>query len=537
MMKRTDDMSKGREDKQPRLIATDETGEEGEMEQEGQGWGKTPKGKARLRKPNRAQMVMAMIDVEELVAADHPVRGIWELVGSLDLSKYAEQIKAVEGGAGRPPWDPQLLISLWIYAYSDGVNSAREIERLSKHDPAYQWLVGLEEVNHHTLSDFRAGHRNELNQLFAEVLGLLRAEGLISLERVTQDGTKIRACASSKTFKREDKIREWIEEAQEHIRILDSTPEEEISRRKAKARERAARERKENLTKALSELPKVRAAKGKRKEKKEARVSISDPEARKMKHADGGYAPSYNVQITTDAANKIIVGVEVIQAANDYEGLEKGMDQVVANTGEAPKQVLVDGGYVDANNIVAMERRGIDLIGAFGNQHDTATACERRGVAKEYHPEKFAYDSESDTYKCPAGKILRYLKDEISFRKISHIYQAALPDCQACPYKKECCPKAVKKGRSIMRSEPRPEVLALAAKMQSEQAKAIYKQRAPIAEFPNAWIKEKLGLRRFRLRGLPKVGMEALWACLTYNIQQWIRLSWRPALALSVRSG
>ena len=187
-MKRREDMSKGEENKQPRLIATDETGGESEG---GQGCGKTPKGKARLRKPNRAQMVMAMIDVEGLVAGDHPARGIWELVGSLDLSKYAEQIKAVEGGAGRPPWDPHLLISLWIYAYSDGVNSAREIERLSKHDPAYQWLVGLEEVNHHTLSDFRAGHRKELNRLFAEVLGLLRAEGLISSGRDENQSLRI----------------------------------------------------------------------------------------------------------------------------------------------------------------------------------------------------------------------------------------------------------------------------------------------------------------------------------------------------------
>jgi transposase len=470
---------------------------------------------------------MAMIDVEELVPPDHPVRAIWQLVGSLDLSEFVEEIKAVEGRAGRTAWDPQLLISLWIYAYSDGVNSAREIERLSGHHPAYQWLVGLGEVNHHTLSDFRARQKEKLNKLFAQLLGLLRADGLISLERVTQDGTKIRAYASSKTFKREDKIREYIRVAEEHIQELDATPEEEVSRRRVKARARAARERKDSLERALGELVKVRATKS-GQEKQKARVSISDPESRNMRLADGGFAPSYNVQITTDAANKLIVGVDVTQAGNDYEGLEKGIDLVIENTGEAPKQVLVDGGYLDADNIIAMEKRAIDLIGALGNQRDAATACELRGVAKEFLPEKFAYDPKSDTYWCPAGKPLSYAGDKIEGRKINHRYQAAMADCSVCPHKKQCCPHTTKKGRSIMRGELRPEVAALVAKMDTEEARTIYKLRGQIAEFPNAWIKAKLGLRQFRLRGLHKVGAEMMWACLTYNIQQWIRLRWNP---------
>ncbi len=485
--------------------------------------------RSRLKKPNREQMVMTAIDVEELIAADHSARAIWELVGRLDLSAYAEQIKSVEGKAGRPTWDPQLLISLWIYAYSDGVNSAREIERLCGHDPAYRWLAGMEKVNHHTLSDFRMEHKENLDGLFAQLLGLLRADGMIGLERVTQDGTKIKAFASSKSFKREDKIKECIRVAKKYIEEIDQIGEEEMNRRRMKARARAARERKENLDKALEELEKVRKSK-KGEEKEQARASVSDPEARKMKHGDGGFSPSYNVQLTTDVDNKIIVGVDVTQAANDYEGLQEGIDQVAENLGETPKQVLVDGGYVNANNIIAMDRRGIDLIAAFGNQHLGTT--ERRGIAKKFLPEKFAYDPENDIYLCPTGKTLVYIKDQIEGRNIAHLYQAALTDCLQCAYKEQCCPKAIKKGRTITRSEARPEVAALAAKMKTEQAKAIYKQRAPVAEFPHLWIKEKFGLRQFRLRGLKKVRTEALWACLTYNVQQWIRLTWRPRLAL-----
>jgi transposase len=483
--------------------------------------------RARLKKPNREQMVMTTIDVEELIPGDHAARAIWELVGRLDLSGYIEQIKSVEGMAGRPGWDPQLLISLWLYGYSDGVNSAREIERLCGHDPAYRWLAGMEKVNHHTLSDFRAGHKEELDGLFAQLLGLLRADGMISLERVTQDGTKIKAYASSKSFKREDKIKECIRVAKKYIEELDEMGEEEINRRRMKARARGARERKENLDRALEELEKVRKSK-KGEEKEDARASVSDPEARKMRHGDGGFSPSYNVQLTTDVDNKIIVGVDVTQAANDYEGLEKGIDQVAENLGETPKQVLVDGGYVNANNIIAMDRRGIDLIAAFGNQHLGTT--QRCGIAMEFLPEKFKYDSENDIYLCPTGNTLVHIKDQIEGRNLAHLYQAAAKDCSQCEYKEQCCPKAIKKGRTITRSEARPEVAALAAKMETEHAKAIYKQRAPVAEFPHLWIKEKLGLRQFRLRGLEKVRTETLWACLTYNVQQWIRLSWRRAV-------
>jgi Transposase DDE domain len=89
-------------------------------------------------------------------------------------------------------------------------------------------------------------------------------------------------------------------------------------------------------------------------------------------------------------------------------------------------------------------------------------------------------------------------------------------------------------GRSIHRSEELAEVTEFRQKMQSEQAREIYRQRAQVAETPNLWIKEKFGLRRFSVRGLSKVGMEALWACLTYNICVWMRLRWRQAAAVAL---
>jgi len=165
--------------------------------------------KPRLRPINRNQMILHPVDIEYLVPEDHEVRAIWELVGSLDLSCYYDHVESVEGNAGAPAFDPRLLISLWVYAYSKGVSSAREIARLSEYDPAYQWLTGMRPVSYHTLADFRSAN-NSLHELFIEVLAMLTKEGLVTMERVMHDGTRITASAGRDTFRKEETIREHL---------------------------------------------------------------------------------------------------------------------------------------------------------------------------------------------------------------------------------------------------------------------------------------------------------------------------------------
>ena len=191
--------------------------------------------KPRVKAVDRSQMTWQMLDVERLIEPDHPARAIWDLVGRLKLEGFYAPIEAVEGGAGRTPWDPRLLISLWIYAYSRGISSAREIARRCKYEPAFQWLCGLGEINHHTLSDFRVDHDKSLRELFVQVLGVLSSEGLVSLERVMHDGTKIKACAGSDSFRREDTVeRAFGESAQtsgSHGRSARGRTERENGRR------------------------------------------------------------------------------------------------------------------------------------------------------------------------------------------------------------------------------------------------------------------------------------------------------------------
>ncbi len=498
------------------------------------GGGTVPvRGQPRLKRVNRQQMVLRAVDVEKLVAEDHPVRAIWEFVGRMDLSEFTKDIEAVEGVAGRSAHDPHLVISLWIYAYSEGVSSAREIERLCQYDPGYQWLTGMEVINHHSVSDFRVDHKEALDELFVQALGLLSAEDLITIQRVMHDGTKIKACAGADTFRREEKLRLHLEQARQQVEAMGDPRGEEVSQRVAKARQRAAREREQRLELAVAELEKVRAHKATKEDKKKARVSESDPEARVMKQSDGGFAPSYNVQLSTDAKAGIIVGVEVSQQGSDYEELVPAVERVEENVGK-PDQLVADGGFTSRGNIIALDKRGVDFYGSMEDgQVQRIGLLDRRGVDPAFRPEAFSYDPSNNTYRCPAGKTLTYEGKEQLTGKTNYMYRARAADCQACAFKDKCCRQNESKGRSIVRAVEDPVVVAFNEKMQSQQGKAIYKQRGGIAEFPNAWIKAKIGLRQFRLRGLIKVGMEARWASLTYNIQQWIRLRWRPRWALS----
>jgi len=178
------------------------------------------------------------VDVEKLINEDHSARSLWEVVGRLDLSLYHAQIAAVEGRAGREHTAPQLMISVWLYAYSRGISSAREVARQCEFEPGFQWLCGLQVISHRTLSGFRSEHKAALDDLFVQVLGILSAEGLVTLERVTLDGTKIKANAGGNSFRRKEKLEAHLELAREQVRILNAEGEEKetTANRQAAAR-------------------------------------------------------------------------------------------------------------------------------------------------------------------------------------------------------------------------------------------------------------------------------------------------------------
>ena len=473
---------------------------------------------------NRDQAAWVALDVDQLIGADHKMRAIWELTGRLSLEEFAAAIESQEGEAGRPAWSPRVLVSVWLYAYSEGISSAREIEREMEYEPGLRWLTGLQVINHHTLSDFRVGHGEALKQLFVKLLVALERAELVNLERVMHDGTKVRAQCGGSSFRRKATVEEKLAEARKLVEE-DPQADGEVSPRRKAAQQRAKREREEKMQQALQEFTKLEATKKSSTEKEPVRVSMSEPEARRMKHGDGGIAPSYNVQVSTDAQAGVIVGVEVSQSSDDASCLGPAMDAVKENMGRYPQQAVSDGGFTNREAIGEMEDRQIDFYGSLRDREECAAAAlKSAGIDEKFGGQFFVLRPESHSMKCPAGKELGYVRNQHKRGNEYELYQAQGSDCQACEHQKQCCPRSPWKGRSVTRLiQENGVMVGFREKMESESAKAIYRQRGEVAEFPFARIKEQFGLRKFRVRGKAKAGVEAVWACLTYNAMIWIR--------------
>ncbi len=314
----------------------------------------------RVLRPNRAQMELRPTDLESLLPEDHRARVVWEWVTGLDLSALYEEIGSVEGQAGRPAIDPAIVLSLWMYATLEGVGSARAIERLCEAHDAYRWICGGVSVSHRTLSLFRVGHEERLEQLLVESVVRLIEAGLVEMKRVTQDGMRVRASAGASSFRRRKRLRELRGEVAKEIqalrRELDADPSASTRREQA-ARERAAKDRQRRVREALKQLPLVEAKK-KADEKGKARASTTDPEARVMKMADGGFRPAYNAQLASDSETGVIVGVDVTNAGHDAAQLAPMRERLVRSYGRAPGEMLVDGGYATLDAIESIEATG-----------------------------------------------------------------------------------------------------------------------------------------------------------------------------------
>ncbi len=304
-----------------------------------------PKRGARLRQANREQLAWGRIDLDAQLPQDHPVRAIAAVIDRLDLSKLYARIDARDSNPGAPAIDPKLLLGLWVYATSDGENSAREIQRLTELHAAYRWLCGGVSLNHHTLSDFRSQSADVFDDLVTQVLALLMSHDLVDLTRVAQDGTRVRASAGASSFRKGATLETLRQEARAHLVAVTADPES--GSRRAAAQKRSAQDRLSRLDAALAQLPEVAKIKRKSGAKDPTpRVSTTDPEARVMKMGDGGFRPAYNVQLATTADDaRVIVGVAVTQRGSDMGESTPMLEQVELRTGVRPRQLLVDGGY------------------------------------------------------------------------------------------------------------------------------------------------------------------------------------------------
>lgn len=419
----------------------------------------------RLRRAVRNQMEMMIRDLDSLIPEDHPVRAVWEFIAGLDITEFYSKIKATIDSPGRPPIDPQILLTLWVYATAEGIGSARRLDSLCKEHDAYKWICGGVPVDYHVLSDFRVSHQEALDHLLTSILACLMHRKLVTLKSVAQDGVRVRASAGAASFHRRGSLEKCLVEAKEQVKKLAQerdNPDPEITNRQRAARERAAKERVERVQAALKEFPHIQAAKQRqartlnqelRPKITEARVSTTDSAARVMKMPDGGFRPAINVQFATEVGSGAIAGVAVGNKADC--GLGPTMEAQVAERagGVHPGNYLIDGGFA---------------------QRDSITTLTRRHVT---------------------------------------VYAPVRP------------PRTTTSGRDANspRSDDSPEVVAWRERMKTEDAKQIYKNRASTAEWANAQVR-KHGLLSFTVRGLEKALSVALLIAVSHDILRALAL-------------
>jgi transposase len=312
-------------------------------------------------------MRLVTMDLESLLPADHQARAVWTFVDRLDLGDFYERIRSREGKAGRPATDPQIFLALWIYATLDGVGSAREIERLCQYHLAYQWICGGVNVNHHSLSDFRGQATDLLNGLLTQSVTILMSEGLVELQRVAQDGMKVRAFAGASSFRTRAGLSKLQAMAREQVEILAKEIEDDpgaATKRADAAKKTAAEDRAERIDRALEEMTEAERRKRSNngKKKKEARTSTTDPSARVMKMADGGFRPAYNVHMVSETVSKVILAVEVDNVGTDTHAMVPLAKQVEQRYAVRPEEWLADGGCNSLKNVDKMDERGTKIF-------------------------------------------------------------------------------------------------------------------------------------------------------------------------------
>lgn len=420
---------------------------------------------ARVVRPVRSQTQWEARNLDAILPEDDRARGIWAFLEHWDLSGFYASIKAVAGRAGRPASDPVVLLGVWLLALVDGIGSARQVDRLCKQHDSYRWMCGGVPVDYHILADFRVEHGQVLNNLLTEILAAMMAGGLVTLRHVAQDGMRVRAGAGASSYHRKDSLEKCLTQARQRVEQLAAErehPDPGVTRRERAARERAAREREERVAEALRRLPAIQAAKDRQRRTltKDKRPKITEA---RVSTTD----PVVQVIKMPDGGFRPAYNAELATDVDSQVIIGVGVTTAGTDAGQAPPMV---------DQIVERtERRpeGYLVDGGFAKREDITT-LGRKGMV---------------------------------------VYAPTRP------------PRTTTSGRTQVspRSDDTPEVVAWRARMDTEEAKIIYRERAATAECVNARGRF-LGLRQFTVRGTAKVLTVLLLTAIAHNMLRWIAL-------------
>lgn len=471
---------------------------------------------AHITGQSRYQTTLFPESLDELIPTDHPGRVIDAFVDSLELARLGFT-KVVAQDTGRPPYAPGDLLKLYIYGYLNRVRSSRLTEREARRNIEVLWLMNRVTPTYKTIADFRKDHAQAIVAVCRTFIQFCRGQQLFGAELLAMDGTKIQAVASRKQVVTPKRLAKQIAaldgKITEYLGAMDEADREEPAAEPVGADVAAAlqalQEKRESLKREAASM----AALGLKQ-----RVA-TEPEAALMRTAHQGYQVAYNAQTVVDAKHKLIAAFDLVNDGNDHQQLHpmavQGKEALAADA----VTVVADAGYSNGEQGKDCEADGVTAV------VPRADVTNPSGEAY-FRRDRFDYDAESDTWRCPAGETLTRTKTSLTEQKTHSSTNA----CGGCRLKAQCTKAA---HRVVVRGFYEDAMQAMHQRAVSDPK--WMRQRREIVEHPFGTIKWMMGYPRFLVRGLKKAKAELALNVLGYNLKRVINLLGVEALLKALR--
>jgi len=493
---------------------------------------------------NPNQMMLLPPSLEEMIPENHPVRVVNQVVDTIDI----DPLLAKYQGGGCSSYHPRLMLKVLIYGYLTNTYSSRKIEEALHQNIHFMWLSGMQHPDHNTINRFRSDRlKLVLKEVFGQVVKLLIESGHVNLKEVFTDGTKIEANANRYTFvwgraikTSRNRIQRQLKELWEYAEgvarqeLANNQPDDFDQIDAEKVRQTI-----EKIDKALADKPVDKKVKQKLNYAKKnwpenldkydryeqqignrKSMSKTDPDATFMRMKEdhmlnGQLKPGYNWQISTQ--NQYVLDYTIHQDLADTSTLQTHVDSLIETLGGTPEVLVADAGYGSEQNYEYLENKGIEAYVKYNNFHKEQT---KKWKEDPRRIENLHYNEKLDCYYCPMGQPMTYIgsakrKSDRGYEQNTRQYKAQ--NCQGCPMKGPC--HRAKGDRKI---EIYPQLTnykqIIKERLNSEKGKQYRSQRPvePEAVFGN--IKNNQGFRKFMLRGLEKVEIEAGLLALAHNL-------------------
>ena len=467
-----------------------------------------------VRQLNRQQTWLLPPTLDELIPDDHPARFVAMIVDSLDTATWHKMDIELEGEPlGAPAYHPRAMLSVWLYGFMTSTRSSRKLEAACRDQIPYLWLTGWQHPDHNSLWRFYKAHRQEMRHLFKLTVKTAVNMELVDLAVQAVDGSKIAANAAKDRTYDKNGLQGLLERTEKVIQELEKENETETAPVPVHLPEklRKAEQLRSEVKAAMEQL----AAEGQKN------INLTDRETKLMKTRQGLVA-GYNLEAVVsplkdsqvEKPGNLLTAVEVVTDTSDTQQLIVMLEQAEENCGKKADTSLADAGFHSGNNLADCEER---------NQVIVMPESQEQALKQPYHKDRFVYDLNSDSYLCPGGQTLKFVCIKLARHTQTRIYRSSQRVCRKCPAFGKCT-KNKSHGRELHIGENEATLRRHREWMKTEEAKIIYRRRKELIEPVFGIIKERMGMRRFLLRGLQKVITEAVVLATAFNLRSLYRV-------------